>query len=71
MHSLLTTFKANGVALYFVPETMCKKCGSDLQQAEQLCSLCEQSVRMQCTSCDFVSDIRFHADCSNAEHFLR
>lgn len=54
-----------------MPETICKKCGSDLRQGQELCGLCGQSYRMQCTNCEFVSDIRFHADCANAELFLR
>ena len=50
-----------------MPETICKKCGFDLCPGEELCALCNQSFRMQCPSCDFISDIQFHVDCANAE----
>ncbi len=54
-----------------MPETMCKKCGLDLEPGSEHCSLCDQSLRMQCTDCDFVSDILFHTDCANAELLVR
>ncbi|MEP0824857.1 MAG: hypothetical protein HRF40_05170 [Nitrososphaera sp.] len=54
-----------------MPETICKKCGSDLQPGKEMCGLCSQSYRMQCLGCGFVSDIQYHADCATAELFLR
>ena len=54
-----------------MPETVCKKCGSDLREGDQICSLCNQILRMHCSNCDFISDTKFHVDCANAELFLR
>lgn len=66
-----TTLLTHGIeVIRTMPETLCKKCGSDLQPAEEQCALCNQSFRMECGNCDFVSDIQFHADCANAELFV-
>jgi hypothetical protein len=54
-----------------MPETMCKKCGSDLEQGSEHCTLCDQNLRMRCPDCDFISDILFHTDCANAELLVR
>ena len=47
-------------------QTLCIKCGSDLK-ASSYCQLCQEPLIFACTSCDYSTEEKVHADCRNAE----
>ncbi|HEY8139859.1 MAG TPA: zinc ribbon domain-containing protein [Nitrososphaera sp.] len=53
-----------------MPETICRRCGSDLTEGTTHCSLCDQMLTLACPSCGYVSDSKVHADCRTAEAFV-
>ncbi len=59
MHKLLIGWPL----LRFMPETICRSCGKDLQVGSAKCPLCELELTMVCPACGYVSDSKVHADC--------
>ena len=47
-------------------QTLCIKCGSELK-ASSYCQLCQQPLIFACTSCEYITEEKVHADCINAE----
>ncbi len=53
-----------------MPETICKKCGSDLVE-NTVCNFCQEVVDLACHNCDYISEEKVHADCIKAEFFTK
>jgi predicted amidophosphoribosyltransferase len=53
-----------------MPETICRRCGSDLQVGNMKCSLCELELTMVCPDCGYTSDSKVHVDCQTAVSLL-
>ncbi|HEX2558424.1 MAG TPA: hypothetical protein VHK86_08905 [Nitrososphaera sp.] len=53
-----------------MPETICRQCGCDLQSGAATCPLCSQNLTMECSNCDYVSEVKVHVDCLNAEQLI-
>jgi hypothetical protein len=47
-------------------QTLCIKCGSELK-VSSYCHLCQEPLIFACTSCEYVTEEKVHADCRNAE----
>ena len=49
-----------------MPETICRKCGSDLQLGDSTCPLCELEETLVCPECGYTTDKKIHTDCLTA-----
>ena len=49
-----------------MPDTVCRKCGSDLEIGGAKCPLCELELTMVCPDCGHMPDDKVHADCLTA-----
>ena len=51
-------------------QTLCIKCGSELKPSSY-CELCKQPLIFTCTSCDYITEEKVHADCRNAKELTK
>ena len=51
-------------------QTLCIKCGSELKPSSY-CELCKQPLIFTCTSCDYITEEKVHADCRNANELTK
>lgn len=49
--------------------TTCIKCGSSIDPFSY-CELCEEPLNFKCSSCGFVTEMKVHVDCVNANSLL-
>jgi predicted amidophosphoribosyltransferase len=51
-------------------QTLCIRCGSELKPSSY-CELCKQPLIFICTSCEYITEEKVHADCSNANELTK
>ena len=51
-------------------QTLCIKCGSELKPSSY-CELCKEPLVFSCTSCDYITEEKIHADCRNANELTK
>lgn len=49
--------------------TNCIKCGSSIDPFSY-CELCEEPLNFKCSTCGFVTEMKVHVDCVNADSLL-
>lgn len=50
--------------------TVCIKCGSSLAPFSN-CELCNEPLNFKCASCGFVTEVKVHVDCANANSLTK
>src|SRR5207302_5764115 len=50
-------------------QTLCIKCGSELKPS--YCELCKEPLIFACTSCNYITEEKVHADCRNAKELTK
>ncbi len=49
--------------------TICIKCGSSIESFSY-CELCKEPLNFKCSSCGFVTEVKVHVDCVNANSLV-